>query len=683
MASRRKSSLAAMFTIVCLAIIVCIAGSISVIFFVNLRSIAYRQIETNTKAAVDLVRDKLMYMLEKQREALYNTSFGIASLFKMGYVAPDDLRDYFKRIAERASEITMLYYTNNRVWNQDGGYAVFSPSWTPPADWDNTKRPWFIDAKKVPGKIAYSQYLDANTGQIALSLSTAVFTEQREDIGVAAIDVLVTDLDAILNVNLSIPQQRIYLLNKEGLFITHSDKNAALTKNFFTESGLESHRDTMLSSSSASFIDNYLFIYSVIIPGIDWILVSTIPASEIFTETNTLLLRLILICLGLMAAAAIVSVLFSYKTVILPIREVKKAAGALAEMDFTVDITSVRNDEIGEMQEALRTIRDSLRKGIDNLQQEHLSQTLHKSRRLNTVVVESFDAIELITGNMDSMDTEVQSQMESVQTASDSAQEIFKRTNSFEDTVRAQADFIAKSSAAIKQMVINISSIRSVMEGMGKTINTLGKSSETGHKMLLKLAEELKSIEEQSATLQAANKTISDIVGQTNILAMNAAIEAAHAGEAGKGFAVVAGEIRKLAELSGKESESIAAEIKKIERTIEKIGVASNETVEAMNTIFTEIKAMSSSFAEVNHAVIEQSAGGEQMLTDLKTLQSMTGQVENGAIIIHEQSDSIHQEMERLQQISQEVTKRVKDMRLASENIASFLENAKELAALE
>jgi methyl-accepting chemotaxis protein len=161
---------------------------------------------------------------------------------------------------------------------------------------------------------------------------------------------------------------------------------------------------------------------------------------------------------------------------------------------------------------------------------------------------------------------------------------------------------------------------------------------------------------------------------------MNAAIEAAHAGEAGKGFAVVAGEIRKLAELSGKESNAISEEIKKIEQGIEQIIGVSHETVQSMDTIFTKIKTIDISFTEVNHTVEEQAAGGFQILSALKTIQEMTGQVRDGAGMIQRQSGSIHEEMSTLQRISENVTKRAYEVKVASGKIASFLENTKGFA---
>jgi methyl-accepting chemotaxis protein len=574
----------------------------------------------------------------------------------------------------------MLYFTNNQVWNAPDGYAAFSPSWTPPPGWDNTQRPWFLDAKQKPGQIAVTEYLDANTNEIAIAASTVVLSEEGRDLGVVAIDVLVTDLDLLLHTYTGLPEQRMYLLNKEGRFITHSDKNAVLKKDFFIEAGLEVYRAEALSLPSVSFSDAEGVTYFTRIPQTEWILVSTIPARGIFTETNLLLTRLILICLGLLVLAGGGTIMFTYTNLTVPLRRITQNAGDLAALDFTADIRQDRKDEIGEIQGALIRIRDSLKQSFEDLQRQHLSKTMETGRRLNSVVVESFGAMELITQNTDEMDVKAKNQLKFINAAADSAKKIFQQTNSFEQTVHTQADCINESSMVIERMIAQVDSVRSAVSGAVKTADTLGKSSETGRRMLLNLTEELNHIEAQSADMRTANKTIADIAAQTNILGMNAAIEAAHAGEAGKGFAVVAGEIRKLAAVAGKESEGIAGAIKKMEQGITRIGQVSHQTVAAMDMIFKEIHGLSLSFGAAAHAVEEQSAGGVRMTRALQTLHGMTEQVEEGAGFIHRQSDAIHQEMETLKEISHEVANLVREMRAAGGSIASFLENAKELA---
>jgi methyl-accepting chemotaxis protein len=662
----------------------CIVSVISFIFFINLRSIAYREIETNTRSTIEQVRNGVIAKFNGWSGLIQYTAFGVAPLMAQESVDTQTIESIFKQVVDSQSDVWLLYCTNNQVWNEPGGYAVFSDGELRAPTWNNTTRSWFTGAKANPGKIVYADpYIAANSGMLTIAVSTNVYDNTRRDVGVISGNISVNFLTAMLDSTTSLPEQQMFFLNKQGQFITNPDTAAVLTKDFFTESKLERYQDQVLSSPSFSHIDQEVFIYSVVIPDVDWILISTIPTSEIFAETNTLLFKMILITLGLLLVATIISLLFTYKMLTIPMGEVIQVAGALAAMDFTVGFKTFRTDEIGNMQHALITIRDSLQKGISDIQESHILKTIESGRRLNTVVFESFGAMESITTNMDTVDDKVKSQMHSVHSASDSASDIFQQIISFEQTVHTQADSIAKSSAAIEQMVANINAIRSVVAGTNKTTNTLAQSSETGHKMLFKLTEELKHIEEQSMTLQSANKTIADIAGQTNILAMNAAIEAAHAGEAGKGFAVVAGEIRKLAELSGKESGSISAEIKKMERAIEQIGKVTGETVGAMDVIFKEISTMSASIMVVNRAVEEQAAGGEELLKALQAVDEMTEKVGEGTGLMHERSDTIHKEMGNLKELSEEVMQIVQEMRIASGSIASFLENAKQLANQE
>jgi methyl-accepting chemotaxis protein len=367
-------------------------------------------------------------------------------------------------------------------------------------------------------------------------------------------------------------------------------------------------------------------------------------------------------------------------SITVPLRATVKAAEELAAGKLSVSLEVQGNDETAALQNAFLFMAKNLKTSSDSLKQ-NLSRITENSELLNETVFKSATELANITEYVNTIQTKADSQMDVAQQTSTSTEDIIQNIDSLNKAVQDQSNFITRSSAAIEQMVGNINAIRSVVVETAKITSVLSNSSEAGRKTLTKLVEELKEIHERAEALQDTNTTINNIASQTNILAMNAAIEAAHAGELGKGFAVVAGEIRKLAESSAQESASISSEIKSMKTVIEMIGKVSDETVSTMDNIFNGIGNMDASFDTVNQAVEKQSAGGAQILSDLKNIQESTGQVQTGTNRIHDKSCAIYEEVDKLKTISREITENVREVRLASNNIAASLEGARSIAS--
>jgi methyl-accepting chemotaxis protein len=672
-----------MFTAVCLGIIAGITLLLSLVFIREIHSSSYQSLELFIVESTRHLRDQLEAQIQQRALLLDFTAIGALPLIKQAAASEENrlaLQTYFDKMAKLLPGVLSFFGSSFGKWNEPGNFFVSGDGWRPDAGYDNTARSWFVEGKAARGGVAVTEpYLDMVTKTLTVALTKTVYDGQGNPAAVLAEDMSIKALDEMANAESMIPQIKSFILHPSGRYISNPDAGAVMEKDFFIDQGFERLRDQILGPASFFGTSGAAFICAEPIALTGWNLVSVMPIKAVSAEADKLRLRLISLSLVLLGAAGAIAVAFTHRMLTIPLRGIEDAAEALANRDFSVDIKKFRTDDLGAMQRALIKIRDSLHRALEELK-AHLDRMTQTGKRLNTVIVDSSNALGVITGNMNAMQAEADAQTAAVSQTSSAIGEIVKSIDSLNSAVYTQAARIVESSAAIEQMVSNITAIRNVVGGVSKITDTLSRSSGEGHGMLLKLSEEVSRLRDQSAALQTANKTIADIAGQTNILAMNAAIEAAHAGESGKGFAVVASEIRKLAELSAKESGGISTEIKKQEQAIGRISGVSRETVAAMDTIFQEIKTLDSSFSQVNSAIAEQSAGGGQILAALKTIQAMTAQVRDGTGAINQQSGAIRQEIAKLQRTSEEVTKRAREVKLASENIAAFLEKAKEIS---
>jgi len=263
-------------------------------------------------------------------------------------------------------------------------------------------------------------------------------------------------------------------------------------------------------------------------------------------------------------------------------------------------------------------------------------------------------AVQQITSNLDSIKTLMVRQENGAKEAGKAVTDIKGNIDSLRKTIEQQTESVNMSSSAIEEMTANIHSVTQTLVENSKNVTVLTEASENGKSGVQTVAQEIQEIARDSEGLLEINAVMNNIASQTNLLSMNAAIEAAHAGEAGKGFAVVADEIRKLAESSGQQSKTTAAMLKKIKSSIDNITKSSNEVLARFGAIDTGVKTVSQHEENILHAMEEQEAGGKQILESIGRLRDITASVKKGSDDMEESGITLVNETEGFIKTSKE-----------------------------
>ncbi len=337
------------------------------------------------------------------------------------------------------------------------------------------------------------------------------------------------------------------------------------------------------------------------------------------------------------------------------LNEISKISGALANKDYSVaDGKATNRSELGIIIQDMNILKDATAEVLVSMNRS-TNQTVKQSDDLVANMDVTKDNITKITSAISSIQEDITKQTIGVEESSTSAEQIMGNIRSLNQAIENQAAGVTQSSAAVEEMVANIASVTQILEKNNQAVTMLTEAANNGQQQVDIAVKTAANVLEQSEGILQASSVIQNISSQTNLLAMNAAIESAHAGEAGKGFAVVAEEIRKLAEQSGAQSKAIDANLKTLSEAIGKISADIKLVQAAFGNIYELSQKVREQESVISNAMEEQNSGNQQVLEAMRAISDSTSIVKSGSTDMLTGGWKVVKTMKNLKEISSKI----------------------------
>ena len=301
----------------------------------------------------------------------------------------------------------------------------------------------------------------------------------------------------------------------------------------------------------------------------------------------------------------------------------------------------------GIIKEILNSIAVS--SNISSIMKNYSLDTGDISKRINDETLK-------INNDMESLDSQISE-------VSSAVTEILATIENLVSHIAGQSSAVSQTSAAIEEMSASVNSIAKIANDKSKATDGLITTVETGRAKVSMSNEHIKKVSADIDNMMNIIGVINSIAAQTNLLAMNAAIEAAHAGEYGRGFAVVADEIRKLAESSSSNAKVISASLKDVEGKMKDVLESGEDSDKAFVNVANEVTDFVNAFTEISNSTSEVSEGNKEILNATDSLMQISQEISDGSREIKLSSQDINNSVNTIKDASSRVTDKISNVK--------------------